>query len=235
REAVMERMVAQGVTRALLVAVDLDHMERLRGCCRNRDGYSFSLGLHPNHQCAVEPTSSSLLELARAYPEAVAIGETGLDYFRNRVDRSIQKQRFISHLEAAAELKLPIIIHMRDADRDTLDILRSFAPLRGVMHCFSADLNSAQTAIEFGLHISFSGNITFKRNDTLRRVAAATPLQRLLIETDSPYLAPVPMRGKRNEPTFVTHVAAVVAEQLDIAVEELAAATTANARQLFAV
>jgi len=235
REQVLARMAKVGVSRALLVAIDLDHMDRLRACCHGKTGFSFSMGLHPNHEVAEEPDKASLLALAKEYSEIVAIGETGLDYFRHRVDPEVQQQRFRAHLEVAAQLQLPVIIHMRDADADTLAILREYQPICGVMHCFSSTLEVAEQALSFGMHISFSGNVTFKRNDALRTVANQVPLERLLIETDSPYLAPVPMRGKRNEPTFVAHVAAVVAEAREITLEALAEATTENGRRLFGV
>jgi len=228
-------MAEQGVTRAVVVAVDLDHMDRLQACCSGYVGYHFSLGLHPNHEVVNEPDAASLLALAKQYPELVAIGETGLDYFHHRVDPALQQQRFRAHLAVASELQLPVIIHMRDADDDTLEILRECAPVCGVMHCFSSDMNAAQSSLDVGMYISFSGNVTFKRNDSLRAVAAQIPLDRLLIETDSPYLAPVPMRGKRNEPSFVAHVAKVVAEVRSISMESLAAATTSNAQRLFGV
>ncbi len=233
RTQVVARMAEAGVGGALLVSVDLDHMERLQSCCREYPGFSYSLGLHPNHEVEREPDQQTLLALARRYPEIVAIGETGLDYFRHRVDPEVQKRRFRAHIETAQALRLPVIIHMRDADADTLAILREYQPVCGVMHCFSSTMAAAEEALGFGMYISFSGNVTFKRNDALREVAKAVPLGRLLIETDSPYLAPVPMRGKRNEPTFVAHVAARIAETRGIPVAELAAATTANAKALF--
>jgi len=235
RTQILARMNAAGVNRALLVAVDLDHMERLQACCRSHHGLVFSLGLHPNHEVEQEPDAASLLALARRYPEIVAIGETGLDYFHHRVEPQLQQQRFRHHLTVAATLGVPVIVHMRDADEDTLTILREQPPASGVMHCFSSGMAVAEAALALGMHISFSGNVSFKRNDDLREVAASIPLERLLIETDSPYLAPVPMRGKRNEPAFVAHVAQTVADVRGMTVEAVAAATTANARRLFAV
>ncbi|MDX8412664.1 MAG: TatD family hydrolase [Mariprofundales bacterium] len=235
REQVMARMTQQGIAQAVLVAVDLDHMDRLQACCSGHDGYHFSLGLHPNHEVVDEPDVAALLALAQRYPEIVAIGETGLDYFHHRVDPTVQQSRFRAHLTAAAALQLPVIVHMREADGDTLDILDEFSPVCGVMHCFSSDMKTAQRALDLDMYISFSGNVTFKRNNGLREVAAQIPLERLLIETDSPYLAPVPMRGKRNEPTFVAHVAKVVAEARAMTVESLAAATTTNAQRFFSL
>ncbi len=233
RDAVIARMTEAGVRRALLVAVDLDHMERLRTVAATSPGFAFTLGLHPNHEVAREPDLEALLALARSYPEIVAIGETGLDYFRHRVAPEVQRQRFRAHLETAAELELPVVIHMREADDDTLAILREMRPASGVMHCFSSGMAEAEQALELGLHISFSGNVTFKRNEELRAVAAVVPPDRLLIETDSPYLAPVPRRGERNEPSFVRHVAEVVARSRGMDVERLATVTTENAKALF--
>ncbi|RMH53024.1 MAG: TatD family deoxyribonuclease [Zetaproteobacteria bacterium] len=233
RDQVVARMKEAGVTRAMVVSVDLDHMERLQAFCAGYAGFGFSLGLHPNHEVEREPDVADLRSLAAAHPAVRAIGETGLDYFRHRVDPALQQQRFRAHLEAAGMLDLPVIIHMREADADTLAILREVRPQRGVMHCFSSGMAEAEAALELGLHISFSGNVTFKRNQALREVAARVPLDRLLIETDSPFLAPEPYRGQRNEPAFVRRVAEVVAEARGMAPEELARATTKNAMKLF--
>ncbi|MDX8408494.1 MAG: TatD family hydrolase [Mariprofundales bacterium] len=235
RDAVLTRMADAGVTRAMVVSVDLDHMDRLQALSDAHIGFGFSLGLHPNHELEQEPDAAALLALARRYPAIAAIGETGLDYFRHRVEPTLQQQRLHAHLEVAGELKLPVIIHMREADEDTLKILRQEQPASGVMHCFSSGWQAAEAALDLGMHISFSGNVTFKRNDELRQVAARVPLEHLLIETDSPYLAPMPRRGKRNEPSFVRHVADCIADVRGMDVTELAAATTANAKNLFGV
>ncbi|MDQ6950586.1 MAG: TatD family hydrolase [Mariprofundales bacterium] len=233
RNAVLARMAQVGVTRAMVVAVDLEHLDQLQALSDAHPGFGFSLGLHPNHEVDKEPDAASLLALARQYPTISAIGETGLDYFRHQVEPALQQQRLRAHLAAADALNLPVIIHMREADADTLRILRQERPASGVMHCFSSDWAAAEAALDLGLHISFSGNVTFKRNDELRQVATKVPLERLLIETDSPYLAPMPLRGKRNEPSFVRHVAEAIASARGMAVAELAEVTTSNAIRLF--
>ncbi|PCI41354.1 MAG: DNAase [Proteobacteria bacterium] len=234
RDDVFERMQEAGVTRIVAVAVELEQTPRLINLVESRDGVWFSVGVHPNHEVAIEPTVDQLCELAE-HEKCVAIGESGMDFFRAHVDPAVQEQRFRTHIRAAHVVNKPVIVHMRDADEATLRILKeeNIAGCGGIMHCFSSNWDAASQALDMGMSISFSGNVTFKRNDELREVAAKVPEASILIETDSPYLAPVPMRGKRNEPTFVSHVAQCVAGARHMSIGELVEVTTANALRRF--
>jgi len=235
RAQAVARMRAAGVGAIIAVAVELAQHERLCRLAEQYENIWFSTGVHPNHEVEHEPTLAQLLSQA-AHPRCVAIGETGLDFFRHRVPAEVQEARLRTHLAAARQARKPVIIHMREADDDVLRVLgEEGVPAGGVMHCFSSTRETAAAALDLGMHISFSGNVTFKRNEALREVAAYVPLDRLLVETDAPYLAPVPHRGKRNEPAFVREVAQCVAEARGIAIEALAEATTRNACALFGI
>jgi len=234
RNEVFERMQEDGVTRIVAVAVELEQALRLINLAESRDNVWFSVGVHPNHEVENEPTVDQLCELAQ-HEKCVAIGESGMDFFRAHVDPAIQEARFRTHIQAAHAVNKPVIVHMRDADEATLRILKeeNIGGCGGIMHCFSSNWDAASQALDMGMSISFSGNVTFKRNDELREVASKVPEESILIETDSPYLAPVPMRGKRNEPTFVKHVAQCVADARQIPIKKLADITTANALKRF--
>jgi len=234
RNEVFERMQEADVTRIVAVAVELEQTSRLIRLAESRDNVWFSVGVHPNHEVDHEPKVEQLCELA-AHEKCVAIGESGMDFFRTHVDPAVQEERFRTHIRAAHAVNKPVIVHMRDADEATLRILKeeNIAGCGGIMHCFSSNWDAASQALDMGMSISFSGNVTFKRNDELREVAAKVPVESILIETDSPYLAPVPMRGKRNEPTFVKHVAQCVADTRKMPVQELIEVTTANAMKRF--
>lgn len=234
RDAVFERMQEAGVTRIVAVAVELEQTPRLINLAESRDRVWFSVGVHPNHEVDTEPTVDQLCELAQ-HEKCVAIGESGMDFFRANVEPAIQEQRFRTHIRAAHIMNKPVIVHMRDADETTLRILKeeNITGCGGIMHCFSSNWQAASRALDMGMSISFSGNVTFKRNNELRDVAGKVPEDAILIETDSPYLAPVPMRGKRNEPTFVSHVAQCVADARQMPVEELVEITTKNALKRF--
>jgi len=234
RKEVFERMQQAGVTRIVAVAVEIEQTPRLIDLVEARDNVWFSVGVHPNHEVEKEPSVDEICELAQ-HKKCVAIGESGMDFFRTHVDPSIQEARFRTHIRAAHALNKPVIVHMRDADDVTLRILKeeNIAGCGGIMHCFSSNWDAASQALDMGMSISFSGNVTFKRNDELREVAAQVPKESILIETDSPYLAPVPMRGKRNEPTFVKHVAQCVADVRGVSIEQLAEFTTHNALRRF--
>lgn len=231
-----ERMAAEGVEGCVVVGVDFDHIDTLKVLAEARENVWFSVGIHPNHEVELEPTVEQLCQLAD-HPRCVAIGETGMDFFRHHVDPALQESRFRTHIRAAKLLNKPVIVHNRDADADTMRILReeNISECGGIMHCFSADQATADAAVELGMSISFSGNVTFKRNDELRGVAASVPADLLLVETDSPYLAPMPFRGKRNEPAYVKHVAACIADVRGVSLAELAAQTTRNTRALFSI
>ncbi|MDQ7058316.1 MAG: TatD family hydrolase [Ghiorsea sp.] len=234
RDAVFERMAEAGVSRIVAVAVELEQTPRLIQLVESRDNVWFSVGVHPNHEVEQEPSLEQLVELSK-HERCVAIGETGMDFFRDALPADVQDTRFRTHLQAAHIVNKPVIVHMREADEATLAILKDedVAGCGGIMHCFSSTWDAAKQALDMNMSISFSGNVTFKNSQALREVAAKVPLESILIETDSPYLAPMPKRGKRNEPTYVKHVAACIAEVRNISVEALVEATTANALKRF--
>jgi len=236
RDDVFTRMADEGVSRVVAVSVEIEQTPRLIKLVESRDNVWFSVGVHPNHEVENEPTVKELCELSK-HEKCVAIGETGMDFFRDALDADVQEERFRTHLKAAHIVNKPVIVHMRDADEATLRILKDedVAGCGGIMHCFSSGWDAASQALDMGMSISFSGNVTFKKNDDLRAVAAQVPLESILIETDSPYLAPVPKRGKRNEPTYVKHVAECIAEVRGISLEALVEATTANALKRFSI
>lgn len=236
REAMLDRMTDAGVVGAVLVGVDFDHLDTLRYMAETHANLWFSVGIHPNHEVEQEPDEAMLCALA-THTRCVAIGESGMDIFRHHVDPVVQEQRFRSHIRAAKALNKPVIVHNREADADSLRVLREegIAACGGIMHCFSADRATAEAAMELGMSISFSGNVTFKRNEELRTVAAMVPDELLMVETDSPYLAPVPFRGKRNEPAYVREVASCIAEVRGVTLAELAELTTRNSLRRFAI
>jgi TatD DNase family protein len=196
-----------------------------------------TVGLQPNN-IAEEPATAwdEVVQLV-GRPKVVALGETGLDRHWKTTPFDVQEDYFARHLELARQRRLPVVIHCREAEADVVRMLRAdydqHGPVRAVMHSFTGDLAAAQACLEMGLYISFAGMVTFKKSDELRKVASAVPLERLLVETDSPYLAPVPVRGRRNEPAFVAHTAACLAQVHSVAVEVMAERTTRNARALF--
>jgi len=218
----------------IVVAVELEHVPELRALAEARDNVWFSVGVHPNHEVVTEPTVDALGALAD-HPRCVAVGETGMDFFREHVSPNIQDARFRTHIRAAKALGKPVIVHDREADAVCMKILKGegIGACGGIMHCFSSDWETASQAIDLGMSISFSGNVTFKRNDALRAVAAQVPDELLMVETDSPYLAPVPHRGKRNEPAYVRHVAECIAEVRGVSLATLAQLTTENTRRRF--
>jgi len=234
--ALLGAMRVAGVGHSLCVSIDLEAYPSMLALVEPHGGISVSVGVHPNERDAIEPAPDTLVELAR-HPRNVAIGETGLDYFHGKGDLEWQRERFRRHVAAARLARKPLIIHSRDARADTLAILREegASDVGGVMHCFTEDWDTAARAMDLGFHISFSGIVTFRNAAELREVARRVPDDRLLIETDSPYLAPVPHRGKPNEPRHVVHVAALLAELRDTDVETIAAVTTANFARLFGV
>ena len=224
----------QGVGHMLCVCIDLEHFADVLAPARKFANVSASVGVHPNEREGEEPTVERLLELAQE-PEVVAIGETGLDYYRNEGELEWQRDRFRTHITAAKQCHKPLIIHMREATDDTLTILKEERAQEagGVMHCFAEDWDAAKRALDLDFYISFSGIVTFKSAHALKEVAKKVPIDRMLIETDSPYLAPVPYRGKPNQPAYVHQVAAQIAELRGITLEAVASATTENYFSLF--
>lgn len=226
---------AANVSQFLAISVTLEELPGLAAIAREHQDVAISAGLHPLHTTPNEPSVDDIVEAAEHYG-AVAIGETGLDYhYQDSVPIAIQHERFKRHLLAARELELPVIVHTRDAKQETLALLREYSnpKVGGVLHCFTEDIEMAREAVRLGFYISLSGIITFRNAASLRELARQLPLDRLLIETDSPYLAPVPYRGKPNEPAWVVEVAACIAQARGISVDEVAMQTTANFYHLF--
>ena len=233
-DEVLANMQTNQVTNALCVSVDLDKFPEILALAEKHDNIYASVGVHPDYELVNEPTQSELVRLAN-HPKVIAIGETGLDYFRLQGDLEWQRNRFRTHIRAAVETNKPLIIHTRSASADTLRLMQEEGANRpgGVMHCFTESMEVALAAIEMNFYISFSGIVTFKKALELKEVAKHIPLDRMLIETDSPYLAPVPFRGKMNQPSYVKHVAEEIAKLRGISVEEVGDATTANFKKLF--
>jgi len=224
----------RGVKQFLAIAVTLDGVPGLAAIRDTHPDVVISAGVHPLHEIAQEPEVADIVACAREHG-AVAIGESGLDYHYDSVSRDCQYERFARHLKAATELRAPIIVHTREAREDTLDLIRAHTDpaIGGVLHCFTEDLDMAREAVRLGFYISLSGIVTFRNATSVKELARRLPLDRLLIETDSPYLAPVPYRGKPNEPAWVVEVAQCIAAERGISVEEVALQTTANFHQLF--
>lgn len=235
-DAVVERMRAANVTHAMCISVTLPEWPSVVALSDRHANIYATAGVHPDYENIEEPSVADLLTRAQ-HPKVQAIGETGLDYYRLQGDLEWQRQRFRTHIRAARECGKPLVIHTRSASEDTLAIMREERAdeVGGVMHCFTETWDVASAAMDLGFHISFSGIVSFKSAKDLRDVAQRVPLERMLIETDSPYLAPVPYRGKRNEPSFVPHVAASIAAVRDIEVETVGRATSQNFFSLFRV
>ncbi|MES2739646.1 MAG: TatD family hydrolase [Pseudomonadota bacterium] len=235
---VLAKMVDNQVTHALCVSVDLPDFPQVLALAERYPHIFASVGVHPDYEDTPEPCVEQLVGLA-GHPKIIAIGETGLDYFRLKGDLEWQRARFRTHIRASRATGKPLIIHTRAASADTIRIMREEGAgtdaggAAGVMHCFTESLEVAQAAIEMGFYISFSGIVTFKSAKDLQAVALALPLERILIETDAPYLAPMPHRGKVNEPGYVAHVAQYLATLKGVPVEEVARHTTDNFFRLF--
>lgn len=222
------------VEHILCISIDKASCNDILTLVRSNDYLSASIGIHPNVDQAENFTTDELIALADD-KKVIAIGETGLDYFRNDGDLAWQRDRFRTHIEAAKYLKKPLIIHTREARDDTMTILEDEQAQEagGIIHCFTEDWSTAKRALDIGFYISLSGIVTFKSAKNLQEVAKKLPLDRILIETDSPYLAPVPHRGKTNQPAFVKHVAEYLAELRGDSIETIAKATTDNFYRLF--
>ena len=235
-DAVVARARAAGVGTCVTIGTTLEKFPRVLEIAETFDNVWCSVGIHP-HEAETELLSNPapLIERAR-HPRVVGIGETGLDFYYNHSPREPQIANFRAHIEAARELKLPLIVHTRDADDDTIAILRDEmgkGAFTGVIHCFTGTKRLADAALDIGFSISVSGIATFKKSDELRAVLKDVPFDRLLVETDAPYLAPMPHRGKRNEPSFVVNTAAMLAELKGVSADELARVTTDNFFRLF--
>jgi TatD DNase family protein len=231
--AVLEHMRAQDVSHALCVCVTVEDFAQVKALADAHPNLFASVGTHPDYEHHVV-TRDALVAHA-SDPRVVAIGETGLDYYRLQGDLEWQRERFRTHIRAAREARKPLIIHTRSAAADTIRIMQEehAEEVGGVMHCFTETWETAAAALALGFHVSFSGIVTFKNALALKDVARRVPLDRMLIETDSPYLAPVPYRGKRNQPAFVPHVAREIASLTGLPVETIARGTSANFFRLF--
>ncbi len=223
-----------GVERMLCVGVDLVHAQNVIDIAQQYSCVAASVGIHPSEKMVNDVTIEQLIALAQQ-SQVVAIGETGLDYYYNDSGFEVMRERFCLHIQAAKQLKKPLIIHSRNAQQDTITIMRQQKAneIRGVMHCFTESWEMAEKALELDFYISFSGIITFKNAKNVAEVAQRVPLEKILIETDAPYLAPEPFRGKKNEPKYVPYVAAKIAEIKNISIEQVAQQTTQNYFELF--
>jgi TatD DNase family protein len=235
-DSVLAAMAAADVTHALCIGVNLPDWPGVHALATAHANLYATVGVHPGYEDTPEPTIADLVARA-ARPRVVAIGETGLDYYRMQGDLEWQRRRFRLHIAAARQAAKPLVVHTRAAAADTLAIMRDEGAreVGGVMHCFTESWDVARAALDLGFHISFSGIVTFRNAQELKDVARRVPLDRMLIETDAPYLAPVPFRGKRNEPAYVPHVATEIAHLRGLPQEAIAAATTDNFFRLFGI
>lgn len=231
---VLAQMRDNDVISALCVSVNLADFPQVLALAEQYPHIYASVGVHPDYEGVEDPDVGRLVELAQ-HPKVIAIGETGLDYFRLKGDLEWQRTRFRNHIRASRESGKPLIIHTREAAADTLRIMteENAAEAGGVMHCFTESWEVAEAALAMGFYISFSGIVTFKNAKQLKEVAQRVPLERILIETDAPYLAPVPHRGKLNQPAYVKHVAEEIAALRGISLDEVARSTTENFARLF--
>ena len=234
---IVSRARSAGVRQMLTICTQIAHFARIRAVADAFPYIHCTVGTHPHHaaeEAEVKLSVADIVALTKL-PKVAGIGETGLDYYYDHAPRDVQQRVFENHIAAGIETDLPLVIHTRDAEEDTMRILRSAGQgkSRGVMHCFSGTQWLAEQALDIGFYISFSGIITFKKSEDLREVVKRTPLDRILVETDSPYLAPVPNRGKRNEPAFVVHTARLVAELKGVSYEDVVRQTGENFLRLF--
>ncbi|MEO2088167.1 MAG: TatD family hydrolase [Gemmataceae bacterium] len=237
--AVLDRAAAAGVVRVLTIGVDLATSRAAVGLAARHRVLAAVVGIQPNHAAEAAPTDWDEVADLASRPEVVGVGESGLDRYWDRAPFPLQEDYFVRHLHLARRLGKPIVIHCRRAEADVVRVLRAefdrYGPVRGVMHSFSGDADTAAACVAVGLHVSFAGMLTYKTAADLRAVAATVPADRLLVETDSPYLAPVPVRGKRNEPAFVRHTVDCLAAVRGVTAEVITDQTTQNARELFRV
>lgn len=238
---VVERASSAGVGKMVCIATTADSTQRSIALAQQFDGVYASAGIHPNNAHEAKPGDWALIESLVKSPKVVALGETGLDRYWHDTPFSMQQDYFLRHMALSRKTRLPLVIHCRDAEADILPMLEadfaSHGPLIGIMHSFCGDQAFADACLHLGLHLSFSGMLTYKKNEALRQVAATVPVNRLLVETDAPYLTPEPARSKikRNEPAFVTHTAECLAVARNMGLDQLAAATTKNAYTLFGI
>lgn len=236
RDEVIRRARDAGVKIIVAIGITAPSSQAVIDLAARYPGVFASVGIQPNDCDEAQPGDWDLIVELSRQPRVVAIGETGLDRYWDKTPLALQQDYFDRHLRLAQERGLPFVVHTRQSDAEVLAMLREArarGPLRGVMHSFTGMTETAAECVELGLHVSFAGMVTFKKSDELRRVAATVPADRILVETDSPYLSPHPLRGKRNEPANVVHTARVLAETRDVSFEEFARQTTENAKRLF--
>ncbi len=237
RDAIITRAHEAGVGLMVTICTRVKQFERIRAIAEAYDSVYCSVGTHPNNADEeLDVTADDLVRIAESHPKVVAIGEAGLDYHYDKAPPDAQKTGLRRHIEAARRTGLPLVIHARSADQDMISILSEETEkgaFPAILHCFSSGRELALRGVELGFHVSFSGIITFKNSPELRDIAAELPADRLLVETDAPYLAPVPKRGKRNEPSFVVNTARVLAEARGVSYEDICAQTTENFFRLF--
>ena len=236
REAVIARAAAAGIGRMVTICTKFSQFERILAVARASRAIDCSVGVHPHHVATEGIVATADLIAGAGAPEVVGIGETGLDYYYDYSPREAQLQSLRNHIGAARETGLPLIVHTRDADAEMIEILGKemrAGAFTGVLHCFSSGRTLAEAAVDLGLYISFSGIVTFKKSEDLRAIARDVAMDRILVETDAPFLAPVPKRGKRNEPSFVVHTAGVIAGIKGLDAAEVGRRTTENFFNLF--
>ncbi len=235
-DAVVERARGAGVKVMQTICTEMAEFDGLLALTKRFDEVYCSVGVHPHDSGKFELVPSSVIIEKTQHDKVIGIGETGLDYFYDKSDRGLQKQSFINHIHASQATGVPIIVHSREAEADTIDIISleyQRSKFCGVIHCFTSTQELADKMLEIGFYISFSGIITFKNSEKIREVAKTVPMDRILIETDSPFLAPVPYRGKRNEPSYVSEVNKMLADIKQVSPEEMAKASTENFFRLF--
>jgi TatD DNase family protein len=236
RDAIVARARAAGVGRMITISTRVRRFDQIRSIAETYPEVWCSVGTHPHNAAEeLDVTADELVRLSE-HPRVVAIGEAGLDYFYDKSPREAQARGFRTHIEAARRTQLPLVIHARDADEDIAAILTAETAKGAfpfVLHCFSSGAGLARTGVELGGYVSFSGILTFKKSDELREIASSVPRDRLLVETDAPYLAPTPHRGKRNEPAYVAETAKVLAQTIGVSASEIASITTQNVLRLF--
>ena len=233
---VLERAKSSGVEKILTIGITTATSEAAVQLAQKHSQLHAVVGIQPNYVAEMAPGDFEKIETLANEESVVAIGETGLDRYWDHAPIDLQREYFVRHIELAQQKDLPFVVHCRDAEEDVVDVLKSCAgagQLSGVMHSFCGDQTVAQMCLEMGMHISFAGMVTFKKNDELRAVAQSIPLDRLMVETDCPYLAPVPMRGKRNEPANVVHTARCLADLHELTLDEFAKIVTENSKTLF--
>jgi len=236
RDEVIRRAKDAGVDLIIAIGIDLEDCERAVSIAGKYDEVYATVGIHPHHANEIDEKTYDSLRVMATHEKVVAFGEIGLDFFRNLSPREVQIKRFGEQLELADELGLPVVIHDREAHSETLRMLEKWnGDKRGIIHCFSGDYGMARKCLDMGFYISIAGNVTFKKSETLREVVKKAPINRLLVETDSPFLTPHPKRGERNEPANVVYTARKVAEIKDLPIEDVERITSENTLNVFGI